>query len=149
MNAEHRHDGHSLPARAFIGSVMKRRLLLVLALLCSSAPVSAEQFDDALRRARASEAALEPGQMVRLVDAQGAAMQKALTRCTPRRETIPDSFAVVFRIDEGDRVAASWTRSESEFEQCFAAAMSEMFHYAPPIMPFYTSIDYRRSKTGE
>jgi hypothetical protein len=102
-----------------------------------------------MRRARQSEAALEPGQMVRLVDAQGAAMQRALTRCTPRRSTIPDAFAVVLRIEEGGEVAATWTRSESEFEQCFASVMREIFHYVPPMMPFYTSIDYRRSDPGE
>lgn len=123
---------------------MKRWLPVALALLCSSAPVVAAGFDEAMRKARASEAALDPEQMVRLVDAQGAAMQRALTSCTPRRGTIPDTFAVVFRIGDGGRIGAAWTRSESEFEKCFAAAMRESFHYEPPTQPFHTSIRYRR-----
>jgi hypothetical protein len=118
----------------------------VLLLLVSASPAAlAETFSEVMGRAQKSEAALEPGQMVRLVDAQGAAMQQTLTRCTPRRSTIPDSFAVVLRIDEAGEVAATWTRSESKFEKCFAAAMREIFHFAPPMVPFYTSIDYRRS----
>lgn len=128
---------------------MKRWLLVVLLLVLSSAPVLAAEFDDALRKARASEAALEPVEMVRLVEAQGDAMQPALTQCTPRRGTIPDSFAVVFRIDAGDRVAVAWTRSGSDFEKCFAAAMRESLHYSPPSTPFHTSIEYRRPKPRE
>ncbi len=104
----------------------------------------ADGFDDVLRRAQQSEGALDPGQMVRLVDAQGSAMQQALTRCTPRRSTIPDKFAVVIRIGEQGRGVEAWTQNSTEFEKCFAETMREIVHYVPPTTPFYTSIDYQR-----
>lgn len=123
-----------------------RRAAILVAFICSVSPVAAAEFAAVMRQAQQSEAALEPQQMVGLVKAQGSAMQQALTRCTPRRSTIPDRFAVVIRIDGQGRGVEAWTRNNTKFENCFAAQMREIIHYVPPIMPFYTSIDYQRNR---
>lgn len=130
-------------------SGVMRRAIIPLALLCSASPGVADDFATVMRRAQQSEGALEPQQMVRLVEAQGSAMQLALTRCTPRRSTIPDKFAVVLRIDTRGRAVDSWTKNSTEFERCFAATMRERIHFIPPITPFYTSIEYERRQFRE
>lgn len=123
---------------------MTWRAIILFALLCSTPPVVAADFATAIRRAQQSEDALEPQQMVALVEAQGSAMQRAFTRCTPQRSTIPDKFAVVIRFDEQGRGVDVWTKNETKFEKCFAATMREIIHYIPPNTPFYTSIEYER-----
>lgn len=117
--------------------------IIACALLCWVPPAVAADFATVMRKAQHSEGALDSQQMVGLVEAQGNAMQQALTRCTPSGSTIPDRFAVVFRLDAAGRAVGAWTKNETAFEECFAAAMSEILHYVPPRTPFYTSIEYR------
>lgn len=133
-------------SRGARSQAVMRYAFILFAFMCAVPPVAAAEFATVMRQAQQSEAALEPQQMVGLVKAQGSAMQQALTRCTPRRSTIPDRFAVVIRIDEQGRGVDAWTKNSTEFENCFAAEMREIIHYIPPTVPFYTSIDYRRNR---
>lgn len=128
---------------------MIQRTVILVALLCSLSAALATDFATVMRQARQSERALEPQQMVGLVEAQGSAMQQALTRCTPRRSTVPDRFAVVFRINAEGRAVDSWTRNATGFEKCFAVTVRKIIHYVPPSAPFYTSIEYEGRQLSE
>ncbi len=123
-----------------------RRAVIVFALLAAPSPVAASEFVVVMNRAQHSEGALEPQQMVTLVEAQGSAMKPALTQCTSGNSAIPDRFAVVLRVDAEGRAVAAWMKHASEFEECFAAAMRESFHYEPPRTPFYTAIEYEHRR---
>lgn len=128
---------------------MVQRTVILIALLWPLSAPLASDFATVMRQARQSERGLDPQQMVRLVEAQGSAMQRALTRCTPRRSTIPDRFAVVLRINAEGRAVDFWTKNSTEFEKCFAATMRKIIHYVPPTTPFYTSIEYESRQLSE
>lgn len=92
--------------------------LLIAAELATAAPA----FAEAKAAADAYEAALAPRDRAALVEAQGRALNDAMTVCGPAKPSYA-AFTVVQRIAVDGSVERSWRDGDSDYAQCMERAL--------------------------
>ncbi|MBD9469260.1 hypothetical protein [Pseudoxanthomonas sp. PXM01] len=119
-----------------------RRLLFASAVCCASLAhaQSPADYADAKARADADEASLPATAASAMRDAQGAALDAAITGCaTPTADTSP--FVVVAELDATGKVVRTWRDGATPLAICVQKQIAGSALSAPPRAPFFTSFE--------
>lgn len=119
-----------------------RALLFASALCCASLAhaQSPADYAEAKARADADEASLPATAASAMRDAQGVALDAAITGCaTPTADTSP--FVVVAELDATGKVVRTWRDGGTPLAICVQKQIAGSALSAPPRAPFFTSFE--------